>query len=133
MGRAASICRNTEVSIGCQETCGLCRCHGGSLASGRAGSKRRSKKDRVTSLARSIAVTQAKGLSKTVSRRSLVVACERGIQRSKKDRVTSFTRSIAGTQVKGLFLGVAGITTRHKAPCAEERAVHAVSTERIKE
>ena len=62
MGRAASICRNTEVLIGCQETCGLCRCYGGSQASGRAGSKRRSKKDRVISLARSIAGTQAKGL-----------------------------------------------------------------------
>ena len=38
----------------------LCRCHGGSQATGRAGSKRRSKKDRVTSFARSIAGTQVK-------------------------------------------------------------------------
>ena len=70
----------------------LCRCHGGSQATGRAGSKRR----------------------------------------SKKVPVTSFARSIAGTQVKVLFLGVAAKTTRDKAPCGEERAVYAVSTERVK-
>ena len=35
--------------------------------------------------------------------------------------------------MKGLFLGVAAKTTRDKAPCAEERAVYAVSTERVKE
>ena len=29
----------------------------------------------------------------------------------------------------GLFLGVAAKTTRDKVPCAEERAVHAMSTE----
>ena len=58
MGHAASICRNTEILIGCQDTCGLCCCHGGSQATGRAGSKRRSKKDRVTSFARSIVGTQ---------------------------------------------------------------------------
>ena len=51
----------------------------------------------------------------------------------KKDRITSFARSIAGTQVKGLFLGVAAKRTRDKAPYSEERAVYAVSTERIKE
>ena len=48
---------------------------------------------------------------------------------ARKDHVTSFTRSITGTQVMGLFLGVAAKTTRDKAPCTEERAVHAVSTE----
>ena len=35
--------------------------------------------------------------------------------------------------MKGLFLGVAVKMTRDKVPCFEERAVYAVSMERIKE
>ena len=34
--------------------------------------------------------------------------------------------------MKGLFLGVAAKTTRDKAPYSEERAISAVSTERIR-
>jgi len=38
-----------------------------------------------------------------------------------------------GTQVKELFLGVAVKKTRDKLPCAEERAINAVSTKRMGE